>query len=120
MKKKVIIAEDSVYMSALLKEMLIKHGYDVIAEAENGREAVRLYEELKPDVITLDIGMPEMDGISALKEIKSSHPDAKVVMACTMNQQTQVIEAIRAGASDFFIKPMQAERVIEALERVLK
>ncbi|MCR5336314.1 MAG: response regulator [Synergistes sp.] len=120
MKKKVIIAEDSVYMRALLKEILIKNGYDVVAEAENGSKAVSLYDELEPDVITLDITMPEKDGLSALKEIKSSHPEARVVMACTINQQTQVIEAIRAGASDFFIKPMQSERVLEAIEKALK
>lgn len=119
-KKRVIIAEDSIYLRALLKEILIKNGYDVIAEAENGSSAVSLYEELKPDIITIDIAMPEMDGLSALKEIKNSDPEAKVVMASTMNQQTQVIDAIRAGASDFFIKPMQANRVIEAIERALK
>lgn len=120
MKKKVLIAEDSVHMRMLLKDILLRNGYEVAGEAENGREAVRLYGELKPDIVTLDIAMPDMGGIAALKEIRGEHPEAVVVMASTMNQQTQVIEAIRAGAADFFIKPMQAERVIEALERAVK
>ncbi|MDO5116026.1 MAG: response regulator [Synergistaceae bacterium] len=117
MKARVLIADDSVHMRMILKDMLIREGYDVVGEAEDGEEAVRLYEKLKPDVVTLDISMPAMDGIEALKAIKSGNPDAKVVMVCAMNQQNQVIEAIRAGAADFFIKPLQSERVKEALER---
>lgn len=120
MKATVLIAEDSTHMRMILKDILIRAGYDVIGEAENGRQAVRLYKELHPDIVTLDIAMPEMDGIEALKAIKNEFPKAKVVMVSTMNQQNQVIEAIRAGASDFFIKPLQAERVDEALKRALQ
>ena len=120
MKATVLIAEDSTHMRMILKDILIRDGYDVVGEAENGEEAVRMYNELHPDVVTLDIAMPEMDGIAALKAIKNEHPHAKVVMVSAMNQQNQAIEAIRAGASDFFIKPLQSERVAEAIERALK
>ena len=120
MKATVLIAEDSTHMRMILKDILIRDGYDVVGEAENGEEAVRMYNELHPDVVTLDIAMPEMDGIAALKAIKNEHPHAKVVMVSAMNQQNQVIEAIRAGASDFFIKPLQSERGAEAIERALK
>lgn len=120
MKATVLIAEDSTHMRMILKDILIRDGYDVVGEAENGEEAVRMYNELHPDVVTLDIAMPEMDGIAALKAIKNEHPHAKVVMVSAMNQQNQVIEVIRAGASDFFIKPLQSERVAEAIERALK
>lgn len=120
MKAAVLIAEDSVHMRMILKDILIRAGYEVAGEAENGKEAVKLYDELHPDVVTLDISMPEMDGIEALKAIKAAHPKAKIVMVSTMNQQNQVIEAMRAGASDFFIKPLQAERVEEAIKRALK
>lgn len=119
-KAKVLIAEDSAHMRSILKDLLLRGGYEVVGEADNGAEAVRLYEKLRPDVVTLDITMPEMDGIEALKAIKAAYPDARVVMASSMSQQNKVIEALRAGANDFFIKPMQAESVIETLESALK
>lgn len=120
MKTTVLIAEDSTHMRMILKDMLVRDGFEVVGEAENGREAVKLYDELKPDIITLDITMPEMDGIEALKAIRAEHPRAKVVMVSAMNQQNQVIEAIRAGAADFFIKPLQSERVKEAIDRAVR
>lgn len=120
MKTTVLIADDSVHMRMILKDMLTRDGYDVVGEADNGKEAVRLYNELKPEVVTLDISMPEMDGIEALKAIRAEHPNARVVMVSAMNQQNQVIDAIRAGAKDFFIKPLQSERVKEAIERAVK
>ena len=107
-------------MRLILKEILVKADYNVVGEAVNGKDAVRMYNELHPDVVTMDLHMPEMDGITALKEIKEKDPKAKIVMVCAMNQQDQVIEAIRAGAVDFFIKPLQTERVLEVIERVLK
>lgn len=117
---KVLIAEDSAHMRAILKEILLRRGYSVAGEAENGSRAVFLYGELKPDLVVMDIAMPEMDGIDALKAIKMSDPKAKVVMISSMGQQNQVIEALRAGTSGFFIKPMQAEIVVEELENALK
>ena len=119
MRARVLIADDSAHMRTILKNALLRNGYDVVGEAEDGNEAVSLYEKLKPDVAAIDIKMPRMDGIEALKVIKSKHPDAKVVMISAMGQQKDVIEAMRAGASDFFIKPFIAEKVVEAMENAL-
>lgn len=120
MKAKILIADDSAYMRSILKDLLLRNGYDVAGEAENGKEVLALYEKLKPDVVAMDIMMPEMSGIQALKEIKEKYPEAKVVMAAAMGQQNLVVEAVRAGASEFFIKPVQAERVVEAIEKTLQ
>jgi two-component system chemotaxis response regulator CheY len=119
MRARVLIADDSAHMRTILKNALLRNGYDVVGEAEDGNEAVSLYEKLKPDVAAIDIKMPRMDGIEALKAIKSKHPDAKVVMISAMGQQKDVIEAMRSGASDFFIKPFIAEKVVEAIENAL-
>jgi len=119
MRARVLIADDSAHMRTILKNALLRNGYDVVGEAEDGNEAVSLYDKLKPDVAAIDIKMPRMDGIEALKAIKSKHPDAKVVMISAMGQQKDVIEAMRAGASDFFIKPFIAEKVVEAMENAL-
>jgi len=119
MRARVLIADDSAHMRTILKNALLRNGYDVVGEAEDGNEAVSLYDKLKPDVAAIDIKMPRMDGIEALKVIKSKHPDAKVVMISAMGQQKDVIEAMRAGASDFFIKPFIAEKVVEAMENAL-
>jgi len=119
MRARVLIADDSAHMRTILKNALLRNGYDVVGEAEDGNEAVSLYDRLKPDVAAIDIKMPRMDGIEALKAIKSKHPDARVVMISAMGQQKDVIEAMRAGASDFFIKPFIAEKVVEAIENAL-
>ena len=119
MKARILIAEDSAHMRMILKEMLLRHGYQVAGEAENGKEAVEQYDRLKPDIVTLDLSLPEMSGIEALKAIKAKHPKAKVVMISALGQETQVIDAMRAGADEFFIKPLQAQRVVEALEAVM-
>lgn len=120
MKAKILIADDSAYMRSILKDLLLRNGYDVIGEAENGKEVLGLYGKLKPDVVVMDIIMPEMSGIQALKEIKENYPEARVVMSAAMGQQHLVVEAIRAGAADFFIKPVQAERVVEAIDKALR
>ncbi len=120
MKAKILIADDSAYMRSILKDLLLRNGYDVIGEAENGKEVLGLYGKLKPDVVAMDIMMPEMSGIQALKEIKENYPEARVVMSAAMGQQHLVVEAIRAGAADFFIKPVQAERVVEAIDKALR
>jgi two-component system chemotaxis response regulator CheY len=103
----------------MLKDILLKGGFEIAGEATNGAEAVRLYQELKPDLVTMDITMPEVDGIAAVKEIKKIDPNAKVVMVSAMGQQAMVIEAIQAGASDFIVKPFQPDRVLEALKKAL-
>jgi two-component system chemotaxis response regulator CheY len=120
LKAKILIADDSAYMRSILKDLLLRNGYDVIGEAENGREVIELYGKLKPDVIAMDIMMPEMSGTQALKELKERYPEARVVMSASMGQQNLVVEAIRAGAAEFFIKPVQAERVVEAIDKALQ
>ena len=119
MAVKVLIADDALFMRFKLKEMLTKHGYEVVGEAENGAVAVSKYRELSPDVTTMDITMPEMDGISAVKEIKKVDANAKVIMCSAMGQQAMVIEAIQSGARDFIVKPFQPDRVIEAVRKAL-
>ncbi len=120
MKAKILISDDSAQMRMILKEILVRGGYEVIGEAENGKEAVEMYNHHKPDVVILDLSMPQMDGIDALKAIKELHPDVRAVMQSAMGQQRLVVDAIRAGASEFFIKPLQAERVLEAVDKALK
>jgi two-component system chemotaxis response regulator CheY len=116
---KVLVVDDAAFMRMMLKDILLKGGFEIAGEATNGAEAVRLYQELKPDLVTMDITMPEVDGIAAVKEIKKIDPNAKVVMVSAMGQQAMVIEAIQAGASDFIVKPFQPDRVLEALKKAL-
>ncbi len=113
------MVDDAAFMRMMLKDILLKGGFEIAGEAMNGAEAVRLYQELKPDLVTMDITMPEVDGIAAVKEIKKIDPNAKVVMVSAMGQQAMVIEAIQAGASDFIVKPFQPDRVLEALKKAL-
>ena len=120
MGKRVLIVDDAAFMRMMVKDILSKNGYEIAGEAENGQIAVEKYRELKPDLVTMDITMPEMDGIAAVKEIKSFDPDAKVIMCSAMGQQTMVIDAIQAGAKDFIVKPFQPERVLEAVSKVLE
>jgi two-component system chemotaxis response regulator CheY len=120
LKAKILIADDSANMRSILKDLLLRNGFDVAGEAENGKEVLELYEKIKPDVVTLDIMMPEMSGIQALKEIKERYPESRIIMSASMGQQNLVVEAIRAGAADFFIKPVQAEKVVEAIEKALR
>ena len=119
MGKKVLIVDDAAFMRMMLKDILTKNGYEVVGEAENGAKAVEKYKEVTPDIVTMDITMPEMDGISALKNIRSIDSNAKVVMCSAMGQQAMVIEAIQAGARDFIVKPFQADRVLEAVKKVI-
>lgn len=119
MGKKVLIVDDAAFMRMMIKDILTKNGYEVVGEAENGQVAVDKYRELKPDLVTMDITMPEMDGIAAVKEIKSQDPAARVIMCSAMGQQAMVIDAIQAGAKDFIVKPFQPERVLEAVSKAL-
>ena len=116
---KVLIVDDAAFMRMMIKDILSKNGLEVAGEAENGQIAVNKYKELKPDLVTMDITMPEMDGIAALKQILSEDGKAKVVMSSAMGQQQTVIEAIQAGAKDFIVKPFKPERVIEAITKVI-
>ena len=117
MASRVLVVDDAAFMRMMVKDILSKNGYEIVGEAENGMKALEKYQELKPDLVTMDITMPEMDGISAVKEIKKVDPNAKVVMCSAMGQQAMVIEAIQAGARDFIVKPFQADRVLEAVRK---
>src|SRR5699024_2382433 len=108
------------FMRMMIKDILEKNGYDVVGEAVNGQVAVDKYKELEQDLVTMDITMPEMDWIQALKEIKSIDPNAVVIMCSAMGQQSMVIDAIQAGAKDFIVKPFQADRVMEAVTKALE
>lgn len=119
MSKRILIVDDASFMRMMIKDILTKNGFEVVGEGENGLKAVEKYKELKPDLVIMDITMPEMDGIQAVKEIKKIDSDAKIVMCSAMGQQAMVIEAIQAGAKDFIVKPFQADRVIEAVKKVL-
>jgi two-component system chemotaxis response regulator CheY len=119
MATKVLIVDDAAFMRMMIKDILSKNGFEVVGEAENGAKAVEKYQELKPDLTTMDITMPEMDGITAVKQIKQIDPNAKVIMCSAMGQQAMVIEAIQSGARDFIVKPFQPDRVLEALRKAV-
>ncbi|MBQ7833938.1 MAG: response regulator [Lachnospiraceae bacterium] len=119
MGKNILIVDDAAFMRMMIKDILTKNGYTVAGEAENGAKAVEKYNELKPDLVLMDITMPEKDGIQALKEIKAADAAAQVIMCSAMGQQAMVIESIQSGAKDFIVKPFQADRVIEAVKKVV-
>ena len=119
MAKNVLTCDDAAFMRMMIKDILSKNGYNVAGEAENGARAVEKYAEVKPDLVLMDITMPEMDGIQALKKIKEGDPGAKIIMCSAMGQQAMVIESIQAGAKDFIVKPFQADRVLEAVKKVI-
>ncbi len=115
----ILICDDAAFMRMMIKDILTKNGYNIAGEAENGVKAVEKYAEVKPDLVLMDITMPEMDGIEALKRIKAADPNASVIMCSAMGQQAMVIESIQSGAKDFIVKPFQADRVIEAVQKVV-
>ena len=119
MAKGILLVDDAAFMRMMLKDILVKNGYEVLGEAENGLKAVEKYKELNPDLVIMDITMPEMDGIEAVKEIKKINPSAAVIMCSAMGQQSMVIEAIQSGAKDFIVKPFQADRIVEAVRKVI-
>ena len=116
---RVLIVDDAAFMRMMIKDILEKNGFEVVGEASNGIKAVELYKKDKPDIVTMDITMPDMDGIQAVKAIKEFDPTAKVIMCSAMGQQTMVMDAIRAGARDFIVKPFQADRVLEAIKKAI-
>jgi two-component system, chemotaxis family, chemotaxis protein CheY len=119
MANKILVVDDAAFMRMMIKDILTKNGYEVVGEASDGAQAIEKFKETRPDLITMDITMPEMDGITSLKEIKKIDPSAKVIMCSAMGQQAMVIDAIQAGAKDFIVKPFQADRVIEAIKKTL-
>lgn len=119
MSKRILIVDDASFMRMMIKGFLTKHGYTIADEASNGAEAVEKYKQVSPDLVTMDITMPEMDGIEAVKAIRQMDPNAKIIMCSAMGQQNMVVQAIQAGARDFIVKPFQEDRVIEAIKKVL-
>ena len=118
MGKRILVVDDAMFMRMILKNILTKNGYEVCGEAANGQEAIDKYIELRPDLVLLDITMPKMDGITALKKIKMIEPKAKIIMCSAMGQQAMVIDAIQNGAIDFIVKPFQEGRVLESLHKM--
>jgi two-component system chemotaxis response regulator CheY len=117
--KKIMVVDDAGFIRLMLSDMLKSEGYDVVAAASNGLEAIQYYKQYHPDLVTMDITMPDMDGIEALEEIIKINPKAKVIMCSAMGQQKMVIDAVRVGAKDFIVKPFQKERVVDAINKAL-
>jgi two-component system chemotaxis response regulator CheY len=116
--KKVLIVDDAAFMRAAIKTILERNGFEVVGEAENGAIGVRKYQKLRPDIVTMDITMPEMTGLEALKHIRSFDPDAKVIMITAMGQEHLVKEAILSGAKSFIVKPFKEEHVVQTLKKL--
>ncbi|HOJ09613.1 MAG TPA: response regulator [Clostridiales bacterium] len=119
MGKRILVVDDAAFMRMMIKDILTKAGFEIAGEAENGLRAVEKYKDLAPDLVIMDITMPEMDGIQAVKEIRKIDSNALIIMCSAMGQQAMVIESIQAGAKDFIVKPFQADRVVEAVKRAL-
>jgi two-component system chemotaxis response regulator CheY len=119
MATRVLVVDDAAFMRMMIKDILTKNDFEIVGEASNGTEALEKYKELKPDLTTMDITMPEKDGISAVKDIRAFDSSAKIIMCSAMGQQAMVIEAIQAGAKDFIVKPFQPDRVVEAMRKAL-
>jgi two-component system chemotaxis response regulator CheY len=117
--KKIMVVDDAGFIRLMLSDMLKSEGFDVVAAASNGMEAVQYFKQFSPDLVTMDITMPDMDGIEALQEIMRINPRAKVIMCSAMGQQKLVIDAVRVGAKDFIVKPFQKERVVDAINKIL-
>ncbi len=115
----VLICDDAIFMRTMVGDILQQAGFEVVGEAETGKDAVEKYKQLRPDLVTMDIVMPDMGGIDAVRAITEFDPNAKVLMCSAMGQQALVVEAIQAGAKDFVVKPFQPSRVLEAVQRVL-
>jgi two-component system chemotaxis response regulator CheY len=116
---RVLVVDDAAFMRKMVSDALTKGGHEIVGEAGNGNEAVLRYQELSPEVMILDITMPDKDGLAALDEIMTLDPGARVVMCSALGQETKVLQAIRAGAKDFVVKPFQADRVLGAVDKAL-
>ena len=115
----VLVCDDAIFMRTMISDILSQAGFEIVGEAESGVQAVQQYRNLRPDLVTMDIVMPDMGGIDAVREICKEDPAARILMCSAMGQQALVVEAIQAGAKDFVVKPFQPSRVLEAVQRVL-
>jgi two-component system chemotaxis response regulator CheY len=116
---RVLVVDDAAFMRKMVSDALVKGGHEVVGEAGNGNEAVARYQELRPEVTTLDITMPEKDGLQALQEIMALDPSARVIMCSALGQESKVLESIKIGAKDFVVKPFQPDRVLGAVDKAL-
>ncbi|MBU3803898.1 MAG: response regulator [Candidatus Cellulosilyticum pullistercoris] len=116
---RIMLVDDAAFMRMMLKDILTKGGHEVVGEAEDGLKAIERYKEVLPDLVLMDITMPELDGISAVKRIKAVDPNAKIIMCSAMGQQALVIESIQAGAKDFIVKPFQVDRILDAVRKCI-
>jgi len=117
---RVLIADDASFMRQMIREIIEPEGYEVVGEATNGIEAVEQFEELSPDLVTMDIVMPKRSGIDAVKGILAKHPSARIVMCSALGQETLVMEALQAGARDFIVKPFKPDNVLATLKKILE
>jgi two-component system chemotaxis response regulator CheY len=118
MALRIMVVDDALFMRNMLKDIFVRAGYDVVAEAENGEAALELYQETKPDLVTMDIVMPKKSGIEALQEIMASDPDACVVMVSALGQDSLVLESVESGAKDFIVKPFKEDNVLAIIKRI--
>jgi len=119
MAKRVLIVDDALFMRTMLSDIFVEAGWDIVAEAESGEQAIVSYHRLKPDIVTMDVVMPEMSGIDALQKILKTDPEARIVVCSALGQKHLIIDAIQAGAKDFIVKPFKKEQVLEVVERVV-
>ena len=120
MAKKIMICDDAAFMRMMIRDILVKGGYEIAGEVPDGKQAVELYSTCKPDLVLMDITMPVMDGLQALRQIRQKDPNACVVMCSAMGQGEQVQKAMKGGAKDFVVKPYQSQRVLQVIEKYLK
>lgn len=113
-----MVVDDAAIMRTTIKAILSQNGFEIVAEASNGVEAIDMYRQHKPDAVTMDLVMPKLDGVNAVKEIMKEHPDAKIIMCSSMGQQNLVVEAIRAGAKGFVTKPFEPEKLVESVRKL--
>lgn len=118
MSRTILVVDDAAFMRMMIRDILAKEGY-TIHEAVNGRDAIEKFAEIQPDLVTMDITMPELDGISALRSIREAHPEARILMVSAMGQQKMIVEALEAGALDFLVKPFQPTKVLETVKKCL-
>lgn len=118
MSKRILVVDDACFMRMMIKDILQKNSFEIAGEASDGLDAVEKYKETNPDIVIMDITMPNMDGLQALIELKKVDPNAKVIMCSAMGQESMVIDAIKSGAADFIVKPFQADRILKAIQRV--
>lgn len=119
MGKKILLVDDAAFMRKMIKETLSKNGYTELYEAVDGADAVEKYSEIKPDLVIMDITMPNMDGLEALKAIRAKDGNANIVMCSAMGQESMVMDAVRSGAKDFIVKPFKADRVLKTVGNIL-